>query len=365
MKQKANAVLAAISNHLSACMAPLIPVIIAGSLMKLVCLILDMAGILSGTTGVLLEAIGDAPFYFLPVLVAVTAADHFKADRFYTIGTACMFMMPEFIGLLEGTEEVTFLMFPVIKANYAYNILPVVLMAWLIGKFEPKAAQVFPKALKATVYPFCVFSISAIVGFLVVGPIGAVISTGLSNVLNLLSAHAGVLAWPIYAAIMPILIPMGMHWIFVTMAITQITMNGCDNGLMAGFFIVTMTLVGADLAVALRTKNSELRGQAISAAVIAGFSGVTEPSLFGVCLEEKRALKGAMAAGAVAGVYLGITGVQCYVYSFPAIPSILMFQGGTGSGNLINAVILEVISVVLGFLFTFFFMKEKKNEKLR
>ena len=46
MKQKMNYVLTGISNHLSACMAPLIPVIIAGSMMKLICLILNMAGIL-------------------------------------------------------------------------------------------------------------------------------------------------------------------------------------------------------------------------------------------------------------------------------------------------------------------------------
>lgn len=361
MKQKMNNVLTGISNHLSACMAPLIPVIIAGSMMKLICLILNMAGILSGTTGTLLETIGDAPFYFLPVLAAVTAADHFKADRFYTIGTACMFMMPGFIELLEGTEEITFLMFPVIRANYAYNILPVILMAWLIGKFEPKAAKVFPQALKATIYPLVVFTITTVCGFLVVGPIGAVISSGLSNILNFLSEHAGILAWPLYAALMPILIPMGMHWIFVTMSITQITMNGFDNGLEAGFLIVTMTLVGADLAVSLRTKDSELRGQAISAAVVAAFTGVTEPSLFGVCLKEKRALKGVMVSGALAGIFLGITKIKCYVYSFPAVTSILMFRAPDGMGNLINAVILCVLSAVLGFVLTLIFMGKKET----
>ena len=153
---------------------------------------------------------------------------------------------------------------------------------------------------------------------------------------------------------------MGMHWIFVTMAITQITMNGCDNGLMAGFFIANMTLAGADFAVTIHTKNSELRTQALSAGITALLSGVTEPSLFGVCLKEKRALKGAMVAGAIAGVYLGITKIKCYVYSFPAFASILMFQGDAGMGNLINAVILGVFSVALGFLLTFLFIGKKR-----
>ncbi len=362
MKQKINGMLTAVSDHLSACMAPLIPVIIAGSLMKLICLLLNMGGILSGTTGEILTVIGDAPFYFLPVLAAVTAAEHFGADRFYTLGTACMLMMPDFIALLENSDQVTFLALPVVRANYAYNILPVVLMAWLIGKFEPKAEKRFPKVLKATIYPLLVFTICCGCAFLVIGPIGALISSGFSVLINVLSEHAGILAWPLFAAVMPILIPMGMHWIFVTMAITQISMYGCDNGIMAGFFIANMTLAGADFAVMLRTKDAELRSQAISAGVTVLLSGVSEPSLFGICLKEKRALKGAMAAGAAAGLYLGIVKIKCYVYSFPAFMSILMFQSEEGSQNLIHAVILGILSVVLGFLFTAFFMKEKKEK---
>lgn len=359
MKQKMNKILTVISDHLSACMAPLIPVIIAGSLMKLICLLLDMGGILSGTTGEILTVIGDAPFYFLPILVAVTAAEHFGADRFYTLGTACMLLMPDFVALLEQSETVTFLGIPLIHANYTYNILPIVLMAWLIGKFEPEAEKRFPKVLKATIYPLLVFTICCVCAFLVIGPIGALISSGFSVLIKVLSEHAGILAWPLYAAVMPILIPMGMHWIFVTMAITQISMYGFDNGVMAGFLITNMALAGADFAVVLRTKDTELRGQAISAGITVLLSGVSEPSLFGICLQEKRALKGAMAAGAAAGIYLGITKIKCYVYSFPAFASILMFQGGEGNGNLLHAVILGVLSVVCGFLFTAFFMKEK------
>lgn len=357
MKQRTKAMLTAISNHLSACMEPLIPVIIAGSLMKLICLILDMAGLTGGTTGTILTVIGDAPFYFLPVLVAVTAAEHFGADRFYTTGTACMLMMPDFITLFETQEQLTFLKIPVIRANYAYNILPVVLLAWLLGRFEPKAAKKVPKVLKGTIYPLLVFTAACACGFLVTGPIGAVISSGLSAVINTLSEHAGILAWPLFAAIIPILIPMGMHWIFVTMAITQITVNGGDNGLMAAFFIANMTLAGADFAVMLQSKDAQLRTQAASAGITALLSGVTEPSLFGICLKEKSALKGAMAAGALAGIYLGVTKIKCYVYSFPAFASILMFYGEDGSINLIHAVILGVLSAALGFLFTLIFMR--------
>lgn len=364
MGNRIKSLVSAASNHLSACMAPLIPVITAGSLMKLFCLLMDLAKLLPEHTQTILNLIGDTPFYFLPVLVSITAAEHFGANLFYALGSACMLMMPGFTALLETVETITFLGIPVVKTNYAYNILPVILLTWLISRLEPAAAKRFPKALKGTVYPFLVFTASVLCGFLVVGPIGTLISRGLSAALAFLSVHAGVVAWALFAAVIPLLIPAGMHWIFVTTALTEIGTQGYDTGIMAAFFIANMTLAGADFAVTLRTKDPEFKGQSFSAGIAALLSGVSEPSLFGVCLREKRTLKCVMAAGALAGIYEGIVGIQCYVYSFPAVCSILMFHGPDGMGNLWKAVILCVLSVALGFLFTFFALgrSEKASE---
>ena len=355
---------AAGSGHLSACMAPLIPVITAGSLIKLLSLILDMAGFLSGTTEKILQVMGDAPFYFLPVLVAVTAADHFGTDRFYVAGAACVLMMPDFTALMAGDAAVSFAMIPVIRTTYAYNILPVILLAWLLAKFEPAAAARFPKALLGTIYPLLVFFVTAACGFLVVGPIGTVISVGLSVLLNFLSVHAGIVAWALFACVAPLLIPAGMHWIFVTTAITQISTQGFDSGIMAAFLITNLSLAGADFAVFVKRKEQKLRGQALSAGIVALLSGVSEPSLFGICLKEKKALYGAMAAGALTGIYEGIVGINCYVYSFPAVCSILMFQSPDGMTNLVKAAGAAALSVLLGFLLTFFALgRERTHSK--
>lgn len=359
MGKKIKNLVAAASDHLSACLSPLIPVITAGSLMKLFCLIMNMTGILPENTQAILEIIGDTPFYFLPVLVSVTAAQHFGANLFYSVGSACMLLMPDFAALLESSEKVTFFALPVVKTNYAYNILPVILLVWLLSRLEPAAGKRFPKALKGTIYPFLVFTASAVCGFLVVGPIGALISGALSDGLSFLSVHAGVAAWALFAALTPLLVPAGMHWIFVTTAITDMASKGYDAGIMAAFFILSMTLAGADFAVTLRTKDPELKGQALSAGIAVMLSGVSEPSLFGVCLREKKALKCVMLSCALAGVYQGIVGVRCYVYSFPAVCSILMFHGPDGAGNLWEAVILGAISIVLSFVLTFIALGRK------
>ena len=361
MKNRITTLISAGSAHLSACMAPLIPLITAGSLMKLATLLLGMAGVLSGSTETILTVIGDTPFYFLPVLVAITAAKHFGADLFYAVGSACMLMMPDFAALMSGADKVTFTLFPVVKTTYAYNILPVILLTWLLAKLEPKAAARFPKALKGTIYPFLVFAVSTACGFLVVGPIGTVISVGFSELLTFLSAHAGVVAWALFACAAPLLIPAGMHWIFVTTALTQISTNGYEGGIMAAFMIANLALAGADFAFCLRTKDSELKGQALSAGIVALLSGVSEPSLFGICLKEKKVLRCVMLTGIIAGIYEGIVSIRCYVYSFPALCSILMFHGPDGAANLQKAVILAVISVAVSFVLTFFALSGKKK----
>ena len=362
MKKKIGTLISTGSGHLSACMAPLIPVITAGSLVKLIHLLLNMTGILSGSTDTILQVIGDTPFYFLPILVAITASEHFGANLFYTVGSVCMLLMPDFAALMSGTESVTFTLLPVVKTTYAYNILSPILLAWLIAKFEPKAAEKFPKALKGTIYPLLVFFLATACGFLVVGPLGTVVSVGFSNLLTYLSVHAGAVAWALFACVIPLLIPAGMHWIFVTTAITQISTNGCDSGIMAAFMITNLALAGADFAVCLRTKDAELRGQALSAGIVAFLSGVSEPSLFGVCLKEKKALRCVMMTGVIAGIYEGIVGIKCYVYSFPAVCSILMFHGPDGMGNLWKAIILAVLSVGVAFVLTFIALSGKQEK---
>lgn len=328
--------------------------------MKLVWLLLDMGGFLRGSTRIILAVMGDTPFYFLPILVSITAAEHFETDRFYAMGTACMLLMPDFIDVFEKMDKVTFFSIPVISANYAYNVLPIILSVWILSKVEPVLKGYFPKALQGTLYPFAVFGIMAVCSFTAVGPLGSLAADGISKGLLYLSQHVGFVAWAMLAGMIPVFIPMGMHWIFVSTAITQIASSGSDTGIMAAFFISNMALAGVDFAVALKSADTGSRGAAFSAGIVALVSGVSEPSLFGVCLKEKAALRSAMLTGVLVGIYEGIVGIQCYVYSFPAVASILMFHGGEGAANLQKAVFAGTLSLAVSFLLTCFSVKRHK-----
>lgn len=71
-------------------MSPLIPAIIGGSMVKLLVMLLGMVGVLSADseTYKILNTIGDAAFYFLPVMVAASASKKFNTNMFIAIAIA-------------------------------------------------------------------------------------------------------------------------------------------------------------------------------------------------------------------------------------------------------------------------------------
>ncbi len=77
-------------------MSPLIPAIIGGSMVKLLAMILEMSGALpkGSPTLTLLALIGDGAFFFLPLMVAASAAVKFKTNMSLAIAIAGVLVHP-------------------------------------------------------------------------------------------------------------------------------------------------------------------------------------------------------------------------------------------------------------------------------
>ncbi|STH69569.1 arbutin-, cellobiose-, and salicin-specific PTS system EIIBC component [Escherichia coli] len=83
-------------------MSPLIPAIIGGSMVKLLAMILEMSGVLTkgSPTLTILNVIGDGAFFFLPLMVAASAAIKFKTNMSLAIAIAGVLVHPSFIELM-------------------------------------------------------------------------------------------------------------------------------------------------------------------------------------------------------------------------------------------------------------------------
>ncbi|HBA2993253.1 TPA: family 1 glycosylhydrolase [Escherichia coli] len=120
---------AGILDALIGTMSPLIPAIIGGSMVKLLAMILEMSGVLTkgSPTLTILNVIGDGAFFFLPLMVAASAAIKFKTNMSLAIAIAGVLVHPSFIELMAKAaqgEHVEFALIPVTAVKYTYTVIP-------------------------------------------------------------------------------------------------------------------------------------------------------------------------------------------------------------------------------------------------
>lgn len=351
--------LSAVFDHISECMAPIIPIVLAGGIFKMAVLLLTAAHILTGTTEVILSAIATTPFYFLPVMVAYSTAKHFDTDPMLAIVSVCVLLLPDFAALMESGEKVTFVGIPVVPATYAYSVIPIILLIFCMSHIVRFLKRVIKESLQPYLLAACAIFATALLGILVIEPVVSLISNGLAEVLNLLQDRVPIVAWGVFAGLTIFLVSTGMHWIFMTLAITQIGLTGVDYGIMVALFISNMGLAGCDLGVFLKSKEKAKKSMALSAMVTALIPGIAEPSIFGICLKEKTPAVANILGCMIAGVVQGAITVHAYIYTFPSIPSILMFYSAEEPGNLIKAIVVAAFSFICCAVLTMAFYRDK------
>lgn len=338
--------------HLSSCMLPVIPVLIAGGLLKLTTLILSYTPIISRypDTKMILESIGDAPFYFLPLIVAYASAKHFEADVVSAMAAAGTLLLPGFTNLMEREQEVLFMGIPLYRVTYAYTVFPIIVLIFLMSILEKALEKWLRGVLKDIFLRFLLILISALVGMFVIGPAIDIVSQGIFALISWLQVNIPVLAWAIFGATAPLQIIAGVQWIFVALILQNLGEYGVESGFMVGYFMLTMSLTAIALFTLWKSKEKEKKNSVLATLITVFFTGTTEPVLYGICLTDRIALISAIAAGAAGGIYQGIVTIHAYVYAFPTVFSILIFQSDKDPGNLTEAAIAGIISFVVAFI---------------
>ncbi len=338
--------------HISSCMLPVIPALVAGGLLKLATLLLGYTPLIEAfpDTKVILESIGNAPFYFLPLIVAYTAARHFEADVVSAMAAAGTLLLPNFIRLMEQENGVLFMGIPVYRMSYAYTVFPIIVLIYLMSVLERALERRLKGVLRDIFLRFLLILITALAGMLVVGPVVDMISQSALTGISWLQVNIPVLAWAIFGATAPLQIMVGAHWVFVSLIIQDLGAFGEESGFMVGYFMLTMSLTAIALITMLKSKEKEKRSSVLAVLITVFFTGTTEPVLYGICLTDKVALLAAVAGGAAGGIYQGLVTIHTYVYAFPTVFSILIFQSDKDPGNLIEAAAAGAISFSVAIL---------------
>ena len=118
----------------------------------------------------------------------------------------------------------------------------------------------------------------------------------------------------------------------------------------------------AALAVALKTKNEDIKSTGFSTAVTAVVAGVTEPAMYGINLKYKTPMYGAMIGSAIGGAVAGI--LKTAIYAFAGASSVIalpLFVSADKPNNLVFMLIAVAVGAVATFVATWFLYKDEQR----
>lgn len=367
VKEKVNPVVTAL-DFIAGCMTPLFTAIIAGGLIKVLLVIFGptLLGVLSSEsdTYILMNALGDAPFYFLPILVAFTASKKLDCNSFLAVMVSSILIYPDVITLL-GSEQATHLfgVIPVVHGSYASSIIPAMLSTILLKYVEILVDKIVPDWSKNFLKPLLIVLITAPITLCALAPLGLMVGNGLQFVINGIYGFAPWLAMLLFSAFMPFIVMTGMHWAFVPACLLGLANPGYDLLLLPAMLASNTAQAGATFGVAAKTKDKELREMAIPAGISALLAGVTEPAMYGITLRLKKPMIAACIASGIGGLITGIVTLKAYAFATPCLTAIVQFIAPDGGNNIICAVIVFVVSLVVSFVLSFIMTENDESQE--
>jgi len=363
--QKVKHSFSALIGVITGSMIPVIGLLAASGILKGVLALLTSFKIVSATapTYVIINAMGDSVFYFLPIFVGFTAAKKLGSDSIIMGIVGGVLTYPAIVAIAT-TGKVTshllgmginadFFGLPVHVASYTYSIFPMIAGAWLASKLEPWLKRVIPTVLRMIFVPLLEVVIISGAILLFLGPIitalSGALAAGIVKIYQLSPAISGLIIGGFYQ----VLVIFGLHWAIIPIVANDIATTG-HSYLNA---IVSATMVaqgGAVLAIAMKSKVASMKELAWPA-TISAFCGVTEPAMYGINLKYGRAFVTASIGGAVGGFLTGLMNVNMWGFAGSLIGFTSFVNPKGIDFSFWGFLIASLVDIIVAFTLTYMF----------
>ena len=346
--------LSAVFDFISGVFTPILPAITGAGMIKgIVALLLTFGWIdETSSTYIILSAIGDGAFYFLPIILGISTARKLGSNMYIGAAIGASVMHPTITALLAPGENVSFIGLPVVAATYASSVIPILIAVWLASYVEKAIDKVTHASLKLIVVPTVTLLIIVPVMMIAVGPLGVIIGNGLTDGINWLFNNAGLFAGLLVGGAFSLLIITGMHYALVPIMIGSIATLGYDY-LIPLMMVANFAQAGSALGVSLKSKNKQIKSLSASTGVTA-LMGITEPAMYGVNMRFKKPFVAALIGAAISGAFVSFFQTKAYVIGgLAGLSGIPMIIGPTFVYALIGIVIAVVASAILTYILGF------------
>jgi PTS system beta-glucosides-specific IIC component len=334
---------------------PIIHILAASGIIKSLLAIGTSSGLIaeSGNAYLIVSAMADAVFYFLPVLVGYNAARRLGGNPVLTAVIGGVIMHPSILGAAEeglNILSIGGLDFPYV--SYSYTIFPMIIAAWLVKKSENWLKQWIPTYVQAIFVPMVVIGFVTAVTLLMTGPVITWASLALANGLQVLLSWNSAIFGGVIAGLYQILVIFGLHWGIIPIYVNDFALLGYSYlSAIVSFSIVGQA--GAALAVAIKSNKPNIKELGY-AGTISAFCGITEPAIYGINLRFRRPFICASIGSAVGGFFTGLLRVNMWsiIGSIIGLPSYIDPVNGINA-NFYYAVFITLLTLAVSFALTY------------
>ena len=343
-----------ILGFVTGALGPCLAILCSAGIIKGITTLATLFG-LSTTSGayMLLNAAGDAFFYFMPLFLGYNAGKKFGIDPFVGMLIAAAMSYPT----IQNTP-IELLGFTV-AAKYQGTFFPILISIGIAAPIYKALDKVIPKIVKTFLLPTLTLLIMFPIAFMLIGPVVNTVAGLIPAFINAIMNISPVLTCAVLGGLWQVFVLFGIHGPVSVVEFTNL-MQGSPSLMMGVTGLACFAQIGVVAAILLKTKDTRLKSISLSS-FISGVFGVTEPAIYGVTLPRIKMFIISCIGAAVTGGLVGLMNTKIYYFAGMGIIGLLGYIN-PADPQILPVIIATVVGFVTSFVIAFVMYKDDEVE---
>lgn len=367
-KRTSKNVITGVLNTFSEIMTPLIPLFVAMGMANVIAVLIgpSFLGLVEETSNLYTNFyyIYQTILYFLPIFVAVSAAKTFRCNTMLAVTVTAFLLLPDMIAALSAETGYAVYGIPASNVTYSGTVIPALLIVWALAYVEKLFKKIVPNAIKVIGVPLGTLLIMLPLALCLLGPLGNFIGTGLTSIMLGLYSVAGPVETTIVSAFIIFMTAFGIGRPLFFACMSTLFAAGVDYAYMPYAMVIgNFIAMGISAGYLVKSKTAPAREVGLASLLAALLGGVSEPTIFGIILPNKKTYIPVIASGAVAGLIGGLMNVGYYQFGPSNIIGVIGFISAENASNMVYGCIMSAAAAIIAFAGMLIFYREDTNTK--
>lgn len=308
-----------------------------------------------------------AIFGFLPLVVAYSACKRFGGRPIMGLVLGCIMLsgsLADASAAAQGTvafETIHLLGIPIDLIGFQGGIIIALMMGWVVAKLDNFFEKHVPELVRLLVSPLLTTLCGAFLLFLVVGPVGRGLQSGITSLLVWCTNNLGIFGYALFSGVQQLIVITGLHHIFGAIE-SQLLVDTGRNFLNSLMSVAMIAQGGAVLGLMTNRYSDKKSRELCGSSFVSILFGITEPALFGVNIRYRYPLVCGCLGGAIGGAMVYLFNLAALGFGTTVVPGIAICD--PANGGYVKYVAAHLIALGAGFLFTVLYGKMVAKEKV-